>query len=77
MARVHANGIEIEYEEFGPPVGEPVLLIMGLGGQLTRWPAEFIQLLTSRGYRVIRYDNRDVGLSQKSSTARDRPILPG
>lgn len=65
MARIHANGIDIEYEEFGPKTATPVLLIMGLGAQLTRWPLEFIELLTSRGYRVIRYDNRDVGLSQK------------
>ena len=72
MARIHtngANGIDIEYEEFGPKAGEPILLIMGLGGQLTRWPLEFIELLTSRGYRVIRYDNRDVGLSQKFDSA--------
>ncbi len=69
MARIHANGIDIEYEEFGPKTGEPILLIMGLGGQLTRWPLEFIELLTARGYRVIRYDNRDVGLSQKLDSA--------
>ena len=65
MANVKANGISIEYEEFGPRNGPVVLLIMGLGAQLTRWPAEFIANLTERGYRVIRYDNRDVGLSQK------------
>jgi len=69
MARIHANGIYIEYEEFGPKAGEPILLIMGLGAQLTRWPLEFIELLTSRGYRVIRYDNRDVGFSQKFDSA--------
>ena len=69
MARIHANGIEIEYEEFGPNTGTPILLIMGLGAQLTRWPLEFIEILTSRGYRVIRYDNRDVGLSQKFDSA--------
>jgi pimeloyl-ACP methyl ester carboxylesterase len=69
MARIHANGIDIEYEEFGPKTGTPILLIMGLGAQLTRWPVEFIEILTSRGYRVIRYDNRDVGLSQKFASA--------
>ncbi len=69
MARIRANGIDLEYEEFGPKTGEPILLIMGLGGQLTRWPLEFIELLTARGYRVIRYDNRDVGLSHKFDSA--------
>jgi len=69
MARIHANGIDIEYEDFGPKTGALILLIMGLGVQLTRWPLEFIEILTSRGYRVIRYDNRDVGLSQKFDSA--------
>ncbi len=40
MARIHANGIDIDYEEFGPKAGSPVLLIMGLGAQLTCWPLE-------------------------------------
>ena len=75
MARIHANGIDIEYEEFGPKTGTPVLLIMGLGAQLTRWPLEFIEILTSRGYRVIRYDNRDVGLSQKFDSAGPADVV--
>ncbi len=75
MARIHANGIDIEYEEFGPKTGTPILLIMGLGAQLTRWPLEFIEILTSRGYRVIRYDNRDVGLSQKFDSAGPADIV--
>jgi pimeloyl-ACP methyl ester carboxylesterase len=75
MARIHANGIDIEYEEFGPKAGTPILLIMGLGAQLTRWPLEFIELLTSRGYRVIRYDNRDVGLSQKFDSAGPADVV--
>ena len=66
MPRVRANGIDIEYESFGPESGtETVLLIMGLGGQLTMWPAELCEELVRRGYRVIRYDNRDVGLSTR------------
>ncbi len=69
MARIRANGIDLEYEEFGPKAGEPILLITGTGLQLTSWPLEFIELLTARGYRVIRYDNRDVGLSQKFDSA--------
>jgi pimeloyl-ACP methyl ester carboxylesterase len=61
MASVQANGITIEYEEQGS--GDPLLLIMGLGGQLTDWPQEFVDLLAARGFRVIRLDNRDSGLS--------------
>lgn len=65
MAQVEANGITIEAEAFGPASGETILLVMGLGAQLTRWPLALIERLTERGYRVIRYDNRDVGLSHK------------
>src|SRR6516164_7853012 len=65
MAQIKANNIKIEFEEFGPKNGEPLLLIMGLGAQLTRWPLAFIEKLTAKGYRVIRYDNRDVGLSHR------------
>jgi pimeloyl-ACP methyl ester carboxylesterase len=75
MARIHANGIDIEFEEFGPKTGTPVLLIMGLGAQLTRWPLGFIEILTSRGYRVIRFDNRDVGLSQKFDSAGPADVV--
>lgn len=65
MAQVKANGISIEYESFGPESADPVLLIMGLGAQLTLWPVELCEALVARGFRVIRYDNRDVGLSTK------------
>lgn len=65
MARVAANGIEIEYDEFGAPDAPAVLMIMGLGAQLVRWPMNLVEALVARGYRVIRYDNRDVGLSTK------------
>ncbi|MEO6651324.1 MAG: alpha/beta hydrolase [Ilumatobacteraceae bacterium] len=61
MACVTANGITIEYEEQG--TGEPLLLVMGLGGQLIDWPPDLIQMLVDRGFRVIRFDNRDSGLS--------------
>ena len=63
MPRAHANGIEIEYETFGPVDAPPILLINGLGSQMTRWPAPFCEKLVARGYRAIRFDNRDVGLS--------------
>lgn len=62
--RVVANGIGIEVDDQGPPDGEPLLLIMGLGMQLVAWPDELVQLLVARGFRVIRFDNRDIGLSQ-------------
>lgn len=62
--QISANGIAIEVEDEGPPGGEPLLLIMGLGMQLTGWPDELVQLFVARGFRVIRFDNRDVGLSQ-------------
>jgi pimeloyl-ACP methyl ester carboxylesterase len=62
--QVSANGIGIEVDDQGLPQGEPLVLIMGLGMQLTAWPDELVQLLVSRGFRVIRFDNRDAGLSQ-------------
>ncbi len=52
-------------KSFGPEDRETVLLIMGLGAQLTMWPVELCDELVTRGYRVIRFDNRDVGLSHK------------
>src|SRR6266581_4895818 len=62
--QLSANGIAIEVEDHGPTNGEPLLLIMGLGMQLIAWPDDFVQQLVTRGFRVIRFDNRDVGLSQ-------------
>lgn len=63
MGKVQANGISIAYESLGPTNRETVLLIMGTGGQLTQWPPELLTELVKRGYRVVCYDNRDVGLS--------------
>lgn len=62
--RIVANGIAIEIDDQGAPDAQPLLLIMGLGMQFTAWPEELVQLLVSRGFRVIRMDNRDIGLSQ-------------
>ena len=59
-----ANGLQIEVDLQGPPQGEPLLLIMGLGMPLLGWPEELVADLTGRGFRVIRFDNRDIGLSQ-------------
>jgi pimeloyl-ACP methyl ester carboxylesterase len=72
MPKAPANGIEIEYETFGPETGEPLLLIMGLGQQLTRWPVSLIDGLVGEGFRVIRFDNRDIGLS----TGFDQVVTP-
>lgn len=69
MPETTANGISLHYDIHGPETGEPLLLIMGLGAQMTRWSADFVGELASRGYRVIRFDNRDVGLSQKLDEA--------
>ncbi|WP_432377893.1 alpha/beta fold hydrolase [Duganella sp. P38] len=65
MATAHANGITIAYETSGSPLDPPVLLIMGLGMQLIAWPQDLVDGLVEQGYYVIRYDNRDVGLSSK------------
>ncbi|MEQ1439812.1 alpha/beta hydrolase [Fontimonas sp. SYSU GA230001] len=65
MARIRSNGIELEYETFGRAGDPALLLIMGLGGQLVLWPDSFCENLARAGHHVIRYDNRDVGLSSK------------
>ncbi len=67
MPQIQANGISIEYEAHGDPANPPLLLIMGLGAQLTLWPIELVEALVDRGYYVIRHDNRDIGLSTKFS----------
>ncbi len=61
--QISANGINLEVEDHGSPTGEPLLLIMGLGMQLVAWQPGFVASLVARGYRVIRFDNRDVGRS--------------
>jgi pimeloyl-ACP methyl ester carboxylesterase len=59
------NGVELAYETFGDPVDETILLIMGLGVQMLGWDEEFCRMVAGRGYRVVRFDNRDVGHSTK------------
>jgi len=65
--QVTANGIQIEVEDCGGEGRPVILLVMGLGMQLIAWPTEFIQALFDAGFRVIRYDNRDIGLSQSAA----------
>jgi pimeloyl-ACP methyl ester carboxylesterase len=62
-----ANGIELCYEIFGDAGAEPMLLIMGLGAQMIHWDDDFCRQLAARGFRVIRFDNRDIGESSKLS----------
>ena len=63
--QISANGIALEVEDHGPTNGEPLLLVMGLGMQLVAWHPDFVAMLVARGFRVIRFDNRDIGLSQR------------
>jgi len=65
MTAANVNGLTIEFEDHGDPNGEVVLLIMGLGTQLLGWPLGFVERLTAAGFPVIRFDNRDIGLSTK------------
>jgi len=69
MPKVTANDIQIEYETFGNPSGRPLLLIIGLGGQLIFWDDALCKDLAGRDHYVIRFDNRDAGLSTKFDEA--------
>lgn len=62
--RVEANRLHIEVDDQGPRDGPVMLLVMGLGMQLIAWPQALVQMLVDRGFRVVRFDNRDIGLSQ-------------
>ena len=64
-AKIKANEIDITYELSGPASGPPLLLIMGFASQMTSWPDEFHETLAGAGFRVVRFDNRDVGLGHK------------
>lgn len=65
MAQLKANGLEVEYDTFGAENADPLLLIMGLGTQMTAWSPDFCDTLAGHGHYVIRFDNRDIGLSTK------------
>ena len=60
-----APGIELCYQTFGAPDAEPLLLVMGLGGQLTWWDPDLCTMLAERGFYVVRFDNRDSGRSSR------------
>lgn len=72
---VNANGITLAYEASGNPQHPPVLLIMGLGMQLTSWPLDLVEGLVEQGYYVIRFDNRDSGLSTKLDHLRPPSLV--
>ena len=65
MTKLICNGISLEYEMFGETGNPAVILIAGLGFQLIDWPTAFCKAIAEKGFRVIRFDNRDIGLSQK------------
>ena len=69
MPNVFANGIQIEYETFGEPSSPSLLLIAGIGGQMIGWDEELCKEWARKGLYVIRFDNRDVGLSTKMEEA--------
>ncbi len=63
MPRAQNGAVELEYQCFGDPVAGTILLINGLGSQMTRWPEAFCELLVAKGFQAVRMDNRDTGLS--------------
>jgi pimeloyl-ACP methyl ester carboxylesterase len=69
------GGVELCYQTFGDPDGEPVLLVMGLGGPMTWWDPDFCRMLAARGCYVIRFDNRDTGRSSRVKGRVRRPAL--
>ena len=69
------GGLEICYQTFGDPSGEPLLLVMGLGGPMTWWDPEFCRMLAEMGFFVIRYDNRDTGRSSRVRVRVTRRML--
>jgi pimeloyl-ACP methyl ester carboxylesterase len=75
MPKAEANNIKIEYDTFGDPTAKPLLLVMGLGAQMIRWDVEMCEQLAERGFYVIRFDNRDVGLSTKFDDAGEPDLM--
>ena len=75
MPLASVNGLEIAYETTGDPSDPALLLVMGLGAQLTMWPDRFCELLAGKGFYVVRHDNRDVGLSTKMDGAATPDVI--
>ena len=72
---LQSNGLRMAYEDYGDPTDPVILLVAGLYNQLVRWPMELCELLVSKGFRVIRFDNRDIGLTDKMDGVRAPSIL--
>jgi len=86
VQRAELGDLSLVYQSVGAPRDPALLLVMGLGGQLIHWPDDVVEALCRQGFRVIRYDNRDVGLSRcltdqtvryASSILRDIAPAPG
>ena len=75
MPIIRANNIDLYYEDNGPADAPVILLVMGLGAQMIAWPDEFVHGLVGKGYRVVHYDNRDVGMSQRMEGAAAPNLL--
>ena len=76
MPDIQANGVKIAYETFGKPNDPAVLMIMGLGAQSAMWSQRMIDMIVDGGYRVIIFDNRDIGLSQKFPGRKPPKLVP-
>jgi pimeloyl-ACP methyl ester carboxylesterase len=74
MPRAQVGALELEYEAFGDPSGDPLLLVMGLAYQMIEWDTRVCEALADRGFWVIRFDNRDVGLSTKMDELGDADL---
>ncbi|MEP6562759.1 MAG: alpha/beta hydrolase, partial [Nakamurella sp.] len=75
IKRAQSNGITIAYQTFGEESATPVLLVMGLGTQMLGWDTDFCEMLAARDHYVIRFDNRDMGLSTHlDASPRGQPI---
>ncbi|MBU6472875.1 MAG: alpha/beta hydrolase, partial [Alphaproteobacteria bacterium] len=76
MPQLNANGLAFEYESFGRESDPAILLIMGFSAQMTMWPTALCEGLAGKGFRVVRFDNRDVGKSSHLSHL-GAPDIPG
>jgi pimeloyl-ACP methyl ester carboxylesterase len=75
VSRLHSNGIELAYETFGDRTAPPLVLVMGLGTQMIAWPDRLCEQLAAAGRYVVRFDNRDVGLSTHLDDVPPPPVL--
>jgi pimeloyl-ACP methyl ester carboxylesterase len=72
---LQSNGLNLAYDEFGKQNNPAIVLVMGLASQMVQWPVDFCEALANAGYRVIRFDNRDIGLSEKVEVKKEPSVL--